>query len=59
MTRLLSMDQDREKQAIETKLARLRELAHEFTSSPTDEHIRELEVELDARLKSLDSNPPR
>jgi hypothetical protein len=39
------MEQDREKLAIEAKLAKCRELAEEFREGPTAQMIREMEAE--------------
>ena len=49
------MDRDREKQAIEAKLARCRELAEEFPLGETARMIRDLEEELLAELRTLES----
>jgi hypothetical protein len=54
----MDMDQDREKQAIETKLARCRELAEEFRDGPTADMIRDLEAELREQLHAA-CRPPQ
>ena len=48
------MDRDREKQALEEKLARCRDLASEFREGPTAEMIRILEAELREQIRRLD-----
>ena len=48
------MDREREKDAIETKLARCRELAAEFRDGPTAEMIRDMQDELREQMQSLD-----
>jgi hypothetical protein len=45
------MDPSREKNAIEVKLARCRELAKEFPHEPTAQMIRDLEAELRRPLR--------
>src|ERR1700751_1445646 len=52
------MDQGREKQAIETKLARCRELAQEFRDGSIAQLIRDLEDELRQQIKELESGYP-
>jgi hypothetical protein len=47
------MDPSREKNAIEVKLARCRELAKEFPHEPTAQMIRDLEAELRRPLREL------
>jgi hypothetical protein len=46
------MDRNREKQLIETKLARCRDLAQQFRDGPTAEMIRDMEAELREQYKS-------
>jgi hypothetical protein len=56
------MDRDREKQAIEAKLARCRELAREFPDGPTAAMIRDLENELRDQVRALETSfgkPPQ
>jgi hypothetical protein len=48
------MDQDREKVALEEKLARCRALATEYRDGPTAQHIRELEAELERQLHATE-----
>ncbi|XIA64740.1 hypothetical protein ACFIOY_39165 [Bradyrhizobium sp. TZ2] len=48
------MDRNREKQAIEPKLAKCRELAKEFPHDPTAQMIRDLEVELRQQMRELE-----
>jgi hypothetical protein len=48
------MDREREKWAIDEKLARCRQLAKQYVSEPTATHLRELEAELLARLLRLE-----
>ena len=48
------MDQNREKQAVETKLIRCRELAQEFQHGPTAEMIRDMEADLREQLRRMD-----
>jgi hypothetical protein len=48
------MDRDREKLALEEKLARCRALAKEFPDGPTAEMIRDIEEEIRQQLRSLD-----
>jgi hypothetical protein len=48
------MDRNREKQAIEEKLARCRDLAKEFREGPTAEMIRDLEAELREQLRAFE-----
>ena len=48
------MEQNHEKQAIEAKLARCRELAQEFRDGPTAQMICELEEELRQQLCAVD-----
>jgi hypothetical protein len=48
------MDRDREKQAIESKLARCRELAEEFRDSPAAQMIRDMEAELRRQIRDLE-----
>jgi hypothetical protein len=52
--RLTSMDRDREKQEIEEKLARCKQLAKEYVREPTATHIRELEKDLLAQLGRME-----
>lgn len=49
------MDREREKLAIDMKLARCRALAKQFMSEPTATHIREMEAELKAQLRELET----
>jgi hypothetical protein len=49
------MDRDREKQAIETKLARCRELAEEFRDGSIAQMMRDLEDELLQQIQGLES----
>jgi hypothetical protein len=48
------MDRNREKQLIETKLARCRELAQQFRNGATAEMIREMEAELREQMRRLE-----
>ena len=48
------MDRDREKEAIEVKLARCREQAKEFPEGHTAQMIRDLEDELSQQLRALE-----
>lgn len=48
------MDRDRDKEAVNEKLARCRQLAKEYCREPTAAHIRELEAELLAQLRRLE-----
>jgi hypothetical protein len=48
------MDRNREKQAVEEKLARCRDLAEEFREGPTAEMIRDLEAELREQLRAFE-----
>ena len=48
------MDREREKLAINEKLARCKQLAKEDFSEPTAVHLRELEAELLAQLRRLE-----
>jgi hypothetical protein len=48
------MDRNREKQAIETKLAKCRELAREFPHGATAQMIREMEEELRQQMRELE-----
>jgi hypothetical protein len=48
------MDREREKSAINEKLARCKQLAKENFSEPTAAHLRELEAELLAQLRRLE-----
>ena len=48
------MDRNREKVAIEEKLARCRELGEEFRDGPTAQMLRDLEAELREQLLKLD-----
>jgi hypothetical protein len=50
----MHMDGEREKLAILEKLSRCRRLKDEFPEDPTNGHIRELEVELEAELAKID-----
>jgi hypothetical protein len=50
------MDRSREKQAIEAKLARCRELAKEFPHEPTARMIRDLEAELRQQLRQMEKS---
>ena len=54
LAHLSSMDQEREKVAINEKLARCRQLAKEYCREPTAAHLRELEAELLAQLRRLE-----
>jgi hypothetical protein len=47
------MDRIREKQAIETKIVRCRELAKEFPHDPTTQMIRDSEEELRRQIENL------
>lgn len=49
------MDRDREKLALEEKLARCQALAKEFPDGPTAEMIRDIEKEIRDQLRSLKS----
>jgi hypothetical protein len=48
------MDQNREKQALETKLARCHELAKEFPDGSIAQMIRDLEDELRQQIRELE-----
>jgi hypothetical protein len=48
------MDRNREKLAIETKLARCRELAKEFRDGSTAQMLRDMEDELRQQIRDLD-----
>jgi hypothetical protein len=48
------MDRDREKAALEAKLARCRELAAEFRDNPTAQTIREMEAEIRQQIRDLE-----
>lgn len=48
------MESDRDIWAIQRKLAHCRQLAKDFPEGPTAKHIRELEDELKAELRSLE-----
>ena len=48
------MDRKREKEAIEARLERCRELAAEFRDGPTAEMIRDLEAELREQLRNVE-----
>ena len=48
------MDREKEKKAIEAKLARCHELAQEFRDGPTAEMVRDLEAELREQLRTLE-----
>ena len=52
--RFILMDRDREKQAIESKLARCRELAEEFRDGPAAQMIRDMEAELRRQIRDLE-----
>jgi hypothetical protein len=54
------MDRTREKQAIETKLARCRELAKEFPHGSTAQMIRDMEDDFRQQLQELEQavRPP-
>jgi hypothetical protein len=47
------MDRNREKMAIEAKLAKCRELAQEFRDGPTAQMVRDLEAELQQQILKL------
>lgn len=51
---LAIMDREREKLAIDERLARCRQLAKEYVSEPTATHLRELEAELLAQRRRLE-----
>jgi hypothetical protein len=48
------MDRNQEKEALEHKLARCRELAEEFRNGETADMIRDMEEELRQQLRELD-----
>jgi hypothetical protein len=48
------MDRTQEKQEIETKLARCRELAKEFPDGPTAQMIRDMEEEFRQQIRNLE-----
>jgi hypothetical protein len=58
LTRPLFMDRDREKLALEEKLARCQALAKEFPDGPTAEMIRDIEKEIRDQLRSLKKRRP-
>ncbi|CAN7571353.1 hypothetical protein LJR220_005214 [Bradyrhizobium sp. LjRoot220] len=52
--RFMDMDRDREKQAVEAKLAKCRELAQEFRDGPIAQMIRDMEAELRQQVRDLE-----
>jgi len=48
------MDPDREKLALQEKLARCQALAKEFPDGPTAEMIRDIEEEIRSQIRSLE-----
>lgn len=50
----MDMDRDREKQAVEAKLAKCRELAQEFRDGPIAQMIRDMEAELRQQVRDLE-----
>ena len=48
------MDRNREKQALQAKLARCQELAREFPHEPTAQTIRDMEAELREQLRAVE-----
>lgn len=48
------MDRNREKEALEHKLARCRELAEEFRQGETSDMIRDMEAELRQQMRDLE-----
>ncbi|MCK1380889.1 hypothetical protein IVB33_28245, partial [Bradyrhizobium sp. 24] len=48
------MEPDREKEEVEAKLARCRELAQEFPTGPTADMIRDMEADILEELRALE-----